>query len=339
MRETPGAALMANANGGILLVAVLITGASATIFAGDQPEVGAGAVTGRVADARGTPIAGAEVWAVAAREKVGSTRTDADGRFRIADLKEDKDVAIWADAAGFARERRDGLHVFAGRDRDIGTLTLLPGTRLAGRVVDARGRPVAGASVDLKDYRHVLGHTISSEQTEWTFSADAEGRFATGPLPAGLPQIRVAAPGKVRTFLSKKAEPGVAEADLGAIVLADEVLVRGVVVDGDGRPAAGVEVVADYDHENPARTGDDGRFVLHGLGPDAKQVRVQSNDYFAPQPFDIGPDRDDLRLVVIKAYDIRGKAIDAETGEPVPIDTVRLCIVDREPDGSYTLRG
>ena len=42
---------------------------------------------------------------------------------------------------------------------------------------------------------------------------------------------------------------------------------------------------------------------------------------------------------MIKAYEIHGTAVDAETGKPVPIDTVRLCIVERDPDGSYALRG
>jgi hypothetical protein len=47
-----------------------------------------------------------------------------------------------------------------------------------------------------------------------------------------------------------------------------------------------------------------------------------------------------LKLTVIKAYEIHGTAVDAETGKPVPVDTVRLCIVDRDPDdGHVTLRG
>jgi hypothetical protein len=57
-------------------------------------------------------------------------------------------------------------------------------------------------------------------------------------------------------------------------------------------------------------------------------------------PVDVVPGQKDLNLKVIKAYGIFGTAVDAETGKPVLIDTVRLCVVDRDPDdGHVTLRG
>jgi hypothetical protein len=66
---------------------------------------------------------------------------------------------------------------------------------------------------------------------------------------------------------------------------------------------------------------------------------AQSNNYFAPKPFDLGPDRNDVKLIVARAYEIHGTVLDAETGKPVPIDSVRLCIVERDPDGSFVLMG
>jgi hypothetical protein len=321
---------------------VAATALAAAVHAGNQPggdPAVTGAITGRVVDLKGRPIAGAEVWGLAFRDKVGSARADADGRFRLASLKEDKPITIWADAPGLARQRREGIHVFAGRDHDIGRLVLLPGTRIRGRAVDARRRPIAGVTIMVNDYRFVLGHTISSDQTEWTLAGDAEGRVTTDPLPAGEVHFLFAAPGKVRTWLERDAEPGNTEADLGDITLADEAPIRGVVVDQDGKPAPGVEIYADYDYRNAIKTGTDGRFTVHGAGRDAKQLILRSNDYFAPKPFDLGPDRTDLKLTVVKAYEIHGTAVDAETGKPVQIDTVRLCRVERNPDGSYALIG
>jgi hypothetical protein len=326
----------------VSLLAGFAIALAAAVHVADQPggaPAATGAITGRVVDLKGRPIAGAEVWALAFRDKAGATRADADGRFRLATLKEDKPITVWADALGFARQRRDGVHVFADRDCDIGQLVLLPGTRIRGRAVDARRSPIASVTIRVDDHRHVLGHTITSNQTEWTLAGDAEGRFTTPPLPAGQVSFTFAAPGKVRTFVGRKAEPGTTEADLGDITLADEVPIRGVVVDQDGKPAPGVEVIADYDYDNAVKTGKDGRFTVHGAGRDAKQLMLESNDYFAPKPFDLGPDRTDLKLTVIKAYEIHGTAVDAETGKPVPIDTVRLCRVQRDPDGSYTLLG
>jgi hypothetical protein len=258
----------------------------------------------------------------------------------LPELNPDKPVTVWADVPSLARERRDDVQIFPGKDRDIGRLTLLPGTRMCGRVVDSQGKPLAGAAVKLDLYRYQLGHTVSSQGTEWAFNAAGDGRFTTPPLPAGDGHFNLRAPGKVRTFVQRKAEPGTAVADLGDITLPDEMPVVGLVIDGEGKPAAGVEVIPDYDWQNSVKTDKDGRFTIHGVGKDLKSLRLQSNDYFSPKPFDVNPGRTDLKLTVIKAYEIHGTAVDAETGKPVPIDSVRLCTVRRDPgDGHVTLVG
>jgi hypothetical protein len=299
-----------------------------------------GTITGLVVDLQGRPVAGAAVWGVAYHENFGPTRCGADGRFRLSDLKFDKPVTVWADAPGLARERRDDVRIFPGKERDIGRLTLLPGTRINGRVVDAQGKPIAGAAVKLELYRHQLGHTITAQGTEWTFNAGGDGRFATSPLPAGNAHFNFGASGKVRTFVGKKAEPGAPVVDIGDVTLADEIPVAGVVTDGENMPAPGVKVIPDYDWENSAKSDKDGRFTVHGVGKDLKILQLESNAYFSPKPFDVAPGRTDLKLSVIKAYEIHGIAVDAEKGKPVPIDTVRLCKVERDPhDGHVTLVG
>jgi hypothetical protein len=299
-----------------------------------------GAVTGWVVELHGHPVPGADVWGLAYQEKYGPTKTRSDGRFRLPGLEPGKPITIWADVPSLARERRADVRIFPGKERDIGRLTLLPGTRMRGRVVDAQGKPVAGAGVALKVYRHQLGHTISSQGTEWTFQASADGRFTTPPLPAGNANFCVSAPGKVRIFIGKNAEPGTPVIDIGDVVLPDEMPVAGTIFDNEGKPAPGVEVVADYDWDNVAKSDKDGRFTVHGVGKGLKQLQLESNDYFSPKPFDVRPGQTDLKLTVIKAYEIHGTAVDAETGKPVPIDTVRLCTVRRDPDdGHVTLAG
>ena len=59
--------------------------------------------------------------------------------------------------------------------------------------------------------------------------------------------------------------------------------VVGIVIDSEGKPAPGVEVIPDYDRENSVKSDKDGRFTVHGVGKDVKQLRLQSNDYFSPQ--------------------------------------------------------
>lgn len=321
----------------LLIVANLA--ASAGIRAAEE----SGAITGRVVDPQGKPLAGAQVWAVTrvklTMERVVSARSDADGRFRLADLPDPYPVTVWAEAEGLARERCEDVRVVAGRDRDIGLLRLVPGTRMTGRIVDVNGEPIAGATAKLNLYRHVLGHTINSSQTDWTVTADAGGHFETVPLPAGEAAFTWGAPGKVRTRSGRLAVPGTDRMDLGDITLPEEVPIRGRIVDQHGGPAPGVEVFADYDYDNMVQTDAEGRFTLGGVGPKAETLMLQSNDYFAPKPLPIGDPRDDLRLTVQKAYTIDGTAVDAETGERVPLESVRLCIVERETDGTVVLRG
>jgi hypothetical protein len=326
----------------ILATAVLI--AWAVHGRADERPAGApaetGAITGMVVDLQGRPVAGAAVWGVCRQEKFGSTQSRADGRFRLPGLKSDKPVTVWADVPSLARERRDDIRIIPGKDRDIGRLTLLPGTRMRGRVVDAQGKPIAGAGVKLDLYRHQLGHTITAAGTEWTFNADGDGRFATPPLPAGNGQFDISAPGKVSTGVWKIAEPGTFAVDLGDVTLPDEIPVAGIVIDGEGKPAPGVEVIPDYNWRNTAKTDKSGRFTVHGVGKKLKSLELRSNDYFSPKPFDVVPGQTDLKLTVIKAYEIHGTAVDAETGTPVPVDTVRLCMVERDPkDGHISLVG
>jgi Carboxypeptidase regulatory-like domain len=299
----------------------------------------AGGIVGQVVDIRGIPISGASVWGVSLRKEIGRVQSDAEGRFRLGSIPVDKAVDVWYEAAGMARERREGVHAFEGKDHDLGSLILVPGTRISGRVVDQGGRPIAGASIAIEVFRRVLGHTIDSDQARWEISSDAEGRFQTSSLPAGEGQLAFASTGKVRTSQYRRTMPGTAEMDLGDVKLEDEIPIRGVVVDQSGKPAPKVEVMADYDYKNTVTTDEQGRFTLGGTGKKAREIRLTSNDYFAPKPFPIGADRANLRLEVIKAYEVRGSAVDAETGAPVNVDSVRLCIVVHEPDGTTSLRG
>jgi hypothetical protein len=315
----------------------------AQVRADDKPAAvseATGAITGQVVDLKGQPLTGAEVWGIYFNGKAGPTKTGGDGRFRLTGLMPDRPVTVWAEAKNLTRERHDDVHVFPNKDLDIGRITLLPGTKINGRAVDAQGKPLAGAHVKLELYRYQLGHTISSQQTEWTLTAQVDGRFATPPLPAGDANFSIRAQGKTRTSVSKPAQPGTPVIDLGDVALADEIPVSGIVTDTDGKPAPGVEVIPDYDWQNSTKTNQQGQFVVHGVGKNVKQLRLQSNDYFSAKAFDVTPGQADLKLTVIKSYEIHGSAQDAETGKPVKVDSVRLCRVERDPkDGHVSLYG
>ena len=149
-------------------------------------SVQTGAISGQVVDLQGRPVAGATVWGVAYQEKAGPVRSGADGRFRLAGLKLGKPVTVWADAPEpGARASRRRPHLPRARTTtSAGSRSYpAPGSSAASSTRRANRSPEAGVKLEL--YRHQLGHTISSQGTEWTLNAGDDGRFATPPLPAG----------------------------------------------------------------------------------------------------------------------------------------------------------
>ena len=318
---------------------VLLAAWASTSLGAEEGPPGAW-VAGRVVDLAGRPVAGASIWSISPQQKeLARVRSDADGRFRLGPMPWRDRVEVWYESEGSTRGRVEGVAAFEGAGQDLGTLTLLPGTRVVGRVVGVDGRAVAGAKVGVEVRRRVHGHTTVPLQSPWDLSSDAEGRFRSPPLPSGEGYLLIGSPGKARKWLGPRLMPGTAEVDLGEVRLEDEVPIQGVVVDREGNPAPGVEVVVDGNYEDSATTGPDGRFTLGRAGRDAKQLRLVSRAYFAPDPLPLGPDRRDLRLVVTKAYEIDGRAVDAETGAPVEIATAQLCTVVHEPDGTTSLQG
>jgi len=106
---------------------------------------GDGAVTGKITFADGKPvtlfIAGLGGW--------GSARTvttKKDGAFELRDLPP-REYRITFRGNGFAEKSLDPITVAPGKTSDVGTITVQAGRSISGRVVDAQGVPVAGATV------------------------------------------------------------------------------------------------------------------------------------------------------------------------------------------------
>ena len=122
------------------------------------------AVEGRVVDDQGRPIAGASVHWVAAGwsgnveqlPETSRTSTDADGRFRFAHVNPGfvamipGHVVLIAKAPG----HEPGVaNVLLRPGSPPVEFRLGPGKTLAGRVVDAEGRPIDGAFVSIASWR------------------------------------------------------------------------------------------------------------------------------------------------------------------------------------------
>jgi hypothetical protein len=130
-------------------------------------------IEGIVLDASGEPRKG--VWV---RTTVGTTLTgsytDYDGRFTVKGLDPSLEYRLTTWIRGYVPEIRDGIR--AGT-KDV-RFTLDPGRRSTGRIVDARGDPVA--KVKLRISPRIPLYPVT----------DKEGRFDLRGLPDGPIEVR-----------------------------------------------------------------------------------------------------------------------------------------------------
>lgn len=140
--------------------------------------VATGALFGRVTDAGGAPIAGAEVGIGPTRSTTYSRDvvTDADGRFVVAHAPVGT-YGIEAEDDAYVSEFREPFTVEAGRDTGPIDFALELAPTITGRVADSEGNPIEGARVG--------GWPESSGSGAWTRSV-ADGSFALA-LPQDEP--------------------------------------------------------------------------------------------------------------------------------------------------------
>jgi hypothetical protein len=207
--------------------------------------------------------------ALAAAEK--GLVTDADGRFAIDALPAGA-YRVRAFHPDFAGGESDRLDVPAGGDPRQTTVVVTRGASLAGRVLDASGAAVPGATLVAWRGDVRVGETM----------ADDGGRYRLDRL-TGRVRVVASAPG---------AADGALEVELGAADEGHELgrdvrlgafgaPTGGVVEDPSGRALAAATIVALVGGEARASTASDadGRFTLVGLPAGAIWLRVESDGY------------------------------------------------------------
>ncbi len=173
-------------------------------------DIPGGGITGVVVDAAsGEPLAGVAVYATGADEagesmlelamrRAAAARTDASGAFHLHNLRGGSHcvVAGGSDvlAGGGTRHaivKSGALLVPDGASVDVGTLRLPAGARIEGIVTDADGRPLAGASLFLRD------PATGAYLEEWTAASSSDsGTFEYDGVPAGTWDVVCRAPGR-----------------------------------------------------------------------------------------------------------------------------------------------
>lgn len=336
-----------------------------------DPSARQGSVEGRVVNwGSGEAVPGAEVALALEEGATTSIATDREGRFRFEPERAGRVVIASITAAGylpFAPEwghspielwARPGVRV-----RDV-VIYLTPAIDYTGQVVDAGGKPVAGAKVRIIDLPAGEQELIAIPDR---FTTDRKGEFVFHAPDEALLEARASGHGPGRARLNGGAQsshrlviklaPAGGPADqLGSAGI------TGSVVDAGGDPLPGVVVRAEptgrkgeeADLVSAARaiTGDDGRFALSGL--DAGPYALEANDGVrAPAHAELevaAGQTATARLEMAAGAVVRGTVSDAR-GEPVPAFTVVVfrrdglasvtvavrTVIDRE--GSFAVEG
>ena len=169
-------------------------------------------VSGVVVDDAGAPVAGARVDAVIENEQNRSATTDAAGRFDVSGLPDVK-VKLTCSAPGRVQASVTGV---AAGARDV-RIVLAKGRSIAGRVLDASGKPYQGRLIVTR----MPGPGDTEEvgnSSQWSES-NADGKFTVDGLRDGKWAISafVANPDQPNSFRSVAlgtADAGAADLDL-----------------------------------------------------------------------------------------------------------------------------
>jgi len=94
----------------------------------------------------------------------------------------------------------------------------------------------------------------------------------------------------------------------------------------------------DYDYDHCVTTDSEGRFVLRGYDDGAEDITVTAAGYIELE-IPVARIPESGVLVMEKAYRFSGTVKDSDTGEPVRIDDLLLCKVERNPGGAVRLWG
>ena len=238
-------------------------------------------VRGMVVDEGGRPVAGANVtghWTSAEFGRDPNShfvRSDARGEFVLGSIAPGAEAKLGA-STGPADESDPVVVASAGAGGSV-TIRLRkkPTLALTGRVVEADGRPLAGArvSVEVRQPGQFGGRgSLFAFEGSPEIHTGPDGRFATpGQVPVGF-QYRVAveAPGHEPADSRWVAPPVLAIPDVPLRRAVGVREVAGRVVDSAGQPVAGVEVFQSGDGPRRTRglTDAEGQFRVPGV-PDA----------------------------------------------------------------------
>jgi hypothetical protein len=258
-----------------------------------------------VLDTAGKPAAGVTATVQEAAPRGGTLRSWAvlrgdDGRLGAPGLTDEAEVSLTLIHAGspplLLRGRPSAL------PREV---RLAAGAELAGRLVDERGQPVAGAAVAGEFF-------VSSELPQLSVvksRSGSKGEWRLRGLPAGQVAWSASAPGRVPLAETTEVEAA-ARQDLGVRVLAPGGAIEVAVVDDGDAPVAGARIEGGP-KTNAATTDAAGIARLSGLPAAPLELRGSAAAHL-PASVRLNPPLPPrARVVLPRAFVLAGRLVDA----------------------------
>lgn len=213
------------------------------------------ALSGRVVDARGFGVSGAELTLTASdegRRFEMALRTARDGTFAFEALPPPP-YALRIEHPGYPSLEKAPIE----RGGELDPITLAPGGALRGELLDARSSEGIRAQI-------ILEAGAKSDQ-RFEVMSDQEGSFVVDQLPLGRLSLRIEAEGYLPIRRTLSIESQERATNLGTLRLERAAAIEGTIVDRYGEPVFGATLALEGRDSPRARSDEAGRFLLSGL--------------------------------------------------------------------------
>jgi Leucine-rich repeat (LRR) protein len=199
--------------------------------------------------------------------------------------------------------------------------TLRGGALARGRVLDADGKPIAGASVAVSfaPQQPPTGQPVTTDSQgrfrwslpeNWPASYASRPQYVAAQAPGFAPDMKVTSPQTGNPPLEFRLQPGRT--------------IRGRVVDKDGKPIQGVSVAVGRWRESysmlrwNASTDGEGRFLWNSAPPEEVGFALWKNGLMRVFDRRLRPSDEEQAITMNPALHATGTVVDAATSEPIP---------------------
>lgn len=283
-------------------------------------------ISGRVVDADGKPVTGAQVQVVLAGRSSfdfmheQTSRTLADGRYAISAPPFQNTETVQVAVAGRARSTVRSKPFTIGTGNHTIDITLPQFQNVTLRIVDRAGKPVPNAQVAFSDSEEILGYRDARALLMQPFvlralRADAAGEVALQLAPGTYDFAATAENFQTSAFAGRS----IARSMSIDLPLEQSYTIRGRV-HRNGTGVANVQVMVHGTdgivREQGVTTDATGRFELTGLAREKYRLGIMKHEELIQRTVSAdAPGTVDVALPA--AGVLRGRVLDAETREPV----------------------